>query len=375
MSSFWQAPGNAKGFDSFLGDNSKMNSRTIGVLSYIKKVSIKNGYVSELQFKKEIKSYLQDNFNENPNDSLDTHFYKPALFYGFIYQNKNKDLMLSIEGNLFLIAFEKDDYIRCKELIINQLDDTKYPNDAVKNIKNLKLFPFRILFKLLLDNESLNSIFISKSLVHVAKYTDLKEYIKTKDINSIKNFKIDSSKYKKFNTWVINSLVDLKILVSYNGYISICQEIREHIETLYKNIDYKDMFFDNVTCELNASIAYKRTKRDPTLIAKAKQRDNYTCTANHLHKTFKSRGKNYVEGHHIIPMYQQKNYTFTLDNVDNITSLCPNCHREMHSADDKLQILTKLYKLNSIYMRKQNIKLNDLCKMYLCNIYHEYEQQ
>ena len=32
---FWQAPGNAKGFDSFIGDNSKMNNRTIGILEYI----------------------------------------------------------------------------------------------------------------------------------------------------------------------------------------------------------------------------------------------------------------------------------------------------------------------------------------------------
>jgi 5-methylcytosine-specific restriction protein A len=268
--------------------------------------------------------------------------------------------MLSIEGNLFLSAFQKGEYIRCKELIINQLDDTKYPNSATTKVKNLKLFPFRILFKLLLDNKSIKSEFISKSLVHITKYNDIKK------IDDIKSFDISSSKYKKFNTWVINSLVDLKILVSSNKTISIHQDVIKHIEMLYKNVDYKDMFFDDATCTMNQEIAYKRTKRDPKLIIEVKQRDNFICTVNHTHKTFLSKSRNYVEGHHIIPMYQQKNYSFRLDDIDNIASLCPNCHREIHSADDKLPILTKLYRLNREYMKGHNIKLNDLCKMYLC---------
>ena len=52
---FWQAPGNAKGFDSFIGDNSKMNNRTIGILEYIKEKSYINGYVNEKIYKAEIK--------------------------------------------------------------------------------------------------------------------------------------------------------------------------------------------------------------------------------------------------------------------------------------------------------------------------------
>ena len=44
---FWQAPGNGKAFDSFIGDNSKMNNRSIGVLSFIKEHSSENGFIQE----------------------------------------------------------------------------------------------------------------------------------------------------------------------------------------------------------------------------------------------------------------------------------------------------------------------------------------
>ena len=65
-------------------------------------------------------------------------------------------------------------------------------------------------------------------------------------------------------------------------------------------------------------------------------------------------------------MFQQKNYNFKIDDVRNIISLCPNCHREIHSADDKADILNRLYGLNEDYMKSNNIHINDLHKMYMC---------
>lgn len=364
MKDFWQAPGNGKGFDSFLGDNSKMNNRTIGVLSYIKEKSQLDGFVNQSQFKDEIKEYLLNNFNENPNASLDTHFYRPALFYGFLHITKKKQLSLSIEGNLFLNSYIKKDFLECQKLIINQLDNTKYPNSATKNIKHLKLFPFRILFKLLLDNKSLKSNFISTKLVHIKYENDLLEYEKSKDLNAIMAFNEKSSKFLKFNTWVINSLVDLNILVLRNKVLSIHSDVYEHIEALYNNTSFNDMFFHNTSSEVDEKIADKRVKRDHSLIHEAKKRDKYSCIINKEHITFISKENNYVEGHHIIPMFQQKNYSFKLDDINNIVSLCPTCHREIHSADDKTEILKKLYTLNTTYMITNNIHFNDLYKMY-----------
>jgi len=366
MSDFWQAPGNGKGFDSYLGDNSKMNNRTIGALTYIKEKSETLGYVNKEQFSKEIKAYLQKNFNEDPNSSLETHFFRPALFYGFLHINKDDKLSLSIEGNLFLNNYAEHKYQECKKLIINQLDNTIYPNNATQRIKNLKLFPFRILFKLLLENREIDSNFITMSLVHIKSIGDLDRYMVSHKLTDIKSYTESSTKYKKFNTWVINSLVDLEILELKNRKISIAKDVLEHIKLLYNGIEYVDMFFDNISCDLNEKVAEKRVKRDQSLIQDAKKRDKFMCGVNNEHVTFISKGNNYVEGHHIIPMYQQKNYTFKLDNLDNIISLCPNCHREIHSADNKTEILNRLYAINNTYMTANNIKLYDLHKMYSC---------
>jgi len=366
MADFWQAPGNGKGFDSFLGDNSKMNNRTIGALSYIKEKSLENGYVTQAQFIGEIKAYLLEKFQENPNESLESHFYRPALFYGFLHINQDNKISLSIEGNLFLTSYETRDYLACQKLIINQLDNTTYPNSATQKIKSLKLFPFRILFKLLLEQKELTSTFISRALVHIKTHSDLYEYERSKELRSIALHDDASSKYIKFNTWVINSLVNLNILILQEKKLSINREVLNHIESLYENTSFIDMFFSDTSCSINEKIAEKRVQRDATLILKAKERDSYACSVNARHVTFMSKGKNYVEGHHVIPMFQQKNYSFKLDDIENIVSLCPNCHREIHSGDNKTEILQQLYSLNKKYMSANSIDLRDLYKMYSC---------
>ncbi len=366
MTDFWQAPGNGKGFDSFLGDGAKMNNRTIGALSYIRENSLEDGFVTQAQFIDEIKSYLLEKFQENPNESLGSHFYRPALFYGFLHINADNKISLSIEGNLFLNAYEKEDYLSCQKLIINQLDNTIYPNSATQKIKELKLFPFRILFKLLLDKRELSSSFISETLVHIKTAADLSEYERTKELSAIASSSNASGKYLKFNTWVVNSLVDLKILILKDKKLSIHGDVLNHIVSLYENVNFSYMFFNETSCSANEKIAQIRVQRDATLIQKAKERDAFVCQVDANHATFTSKGNNYVEGHHVIPMFQQKNYAFKLDDVDNVSSLCPNCHREIHSSDDKTQILQKLYNLNKTYMSANSIDLRDLYKMYSC---------
>ena len=362
---FWQAPGNGKAFDSFIGDNSKMNNRSIGVLSFIKEHSSENGFIQEGFFSQNIKKYLQDNFLETPNDSLDTHFYKPLLFYGFIHRDKNYNLSLSIEGNIFLKKYEDKKYLECRKILINQLDNTAYPNSATPRVKNLNLYPFRILLKILLDNKEIDTKFIKSSLVRIVKFEDLKSYLISKDLRDIKSFDIDSTKYEKFNTWVINSLVDLKILKREKDNVKIDNEMYEHIKYLYKNIDYEDMFgTENEQYFNQTNISKKRTKRDYKIIDDAKKRDNFICAVNEKHNTFLSGGNNYTEGHHLIPMFQQKNFDFSLDIIENIATLCPNCHREVHFADNKKEILNVLYEKQQNFLDNYGIQKIDLFSIY-----------
>lgn len=356
----WQAPGNGKIFDDKLGTNSYMNKRTICVLTYIQK----NPKVLQKTFELEIKDYLISCANYEENDSLASHFFRPLLFMGFIQQYEDSTLELTIEGVKFLHSYEDKDFTKCKFYILNQLDNTKYPNKATKDIK-LQLFPFRILFKLLLDNENgIDASFIKEQLVNITKIDDLYLYIQDKNLENIKKYK----SYAKFNTWVVNSLVDIEILKKVSNKYFISDDLLGYIKNLYENLKFKDFFFgdDVLSCEINNKTAKQRYKRNAKLISIAKCRDNFICQINHEHITFISNKTNYVEGHHIVPIFQQKNYEFNLDDVNNIISLCPNCHREIHSADNKDKIINTLYNLNIRYMETNNISLNDLHKMYIC---------
>lgn len=358
----WQAPGNGKIFDGVLGEYSYMNTRSIYVLKYIHGLK----KVPQFQFEREIKDYLKENTKYIENNSTTAHFFRPLLFLGFLIIDTNKMIALTLEGEKFLFFYEKQEYKQCKKYILNQLDNTKYPNNATKEIK-IQLFPFRILFKLLLleDKKGLSERFIREQLVYVKKYSDLAFYEHSKDLDKIQKH----SDYDKFYTWVINSLVNIEILQKKNHSYFIADDIYENVKELYNHLSLESFFFNDQTllCKLDNKIAYERYKRNANLISEAKIRDNFSCQADNNHTTFISKGHNYVEGHHVIPMFQQKNYFFELDDVDNIISLCPSCHREIHSADDKTVILQKIYILNTNFSGINNISLDDLYKMYNCS--------
>ena len=357
----WQAPGNGKIFDKPLGESSYMNSRTISVLKYISSKS----KVSQAEFEREIKTYLAEHTEYEKNDSTPAHFFRPLLFLGFLKISSSKVLELTLEGDKFLYFYEEKDYAKCKKYILNQLDNSKYPSIATKDIK-LQLFPFRILFKLLLfeGENGLSKEFIKEQLIYLKSYDDIVLYEKSKNLEKIAK----DVEYDKFYTWVINSLVNIEVLQVKNAHYFISDDIYEHVKGLYKNLSFESLFFNDETllCQLDTQTAHERYKRDPRLILEAKNRDRYSCQIDKGHKTFISKGENYVEGHHVIPMFQQKNYTFNLDDVENIISLCPTCHREIHSSDQRSEILSKIYKIQSAFMSVNSISQEDLYKMYYC---------
>ncbi|MFC1860149.1 MrcB family domain-containing protein [Chloroflexota bacterium] len=58
----------------------------------------------------------------------------------------------------------------------------------------------------------------------------------------------------------------------------------------------------------------------------------YQCEIDPNHVTFTSKvtGQNFVEVHHLIPMANQADFSYSLDVPANIIPLCPNCHRQLH---------------------------------------------
>lgn len=114
----------------------------------------------------------------------------------------------------------------------------------------------------------------------------------------------------------------------------------------------------------------KRWERDRDVSWTALVSAGHECELDPTHDTFlRSREKvQYMEPHHLIPMSVQGSYEVSLDCIQNILSLCPNCHRAIHYAIAAER--TELIK--SAFEKKQNqlkevgimIELHQLIKVY-----------
>jgi 5-methylcytosine-specific restriction protein A len=352
----WQVPGNGNPFDTTLEDwknpNRFMSQRSIGVLEYFNN----NLIVFKDKFETNIKDYLYNTFKHKINNSCVSHFYRPLEFLGLI-RNINNNLSLSIDGKNFLNEIFNENYDKALDFYILQMLKTKYPNTATKGIK-LNLFPFRILFKLLLEYKSVNKNWFKTKI----------PYIKTiDDIDNIKN--INGEEYSKWITWVIPYLIKFNILSEMNDNIGIAKEKFGYIKSFIDAMEYEDMFFDNSISEiyLTNNIKKQHIKRNNSLINEIIQENNCMCFFNKEHITFETIIRNnYVEGHHIIPISLQDSFpNFNLDVKSNIIPLCPNCHKAIHlSTNQYKNILLEKIITNTKIKESFNINLEDLKEIY-----------
>ena len=132
------------------------------------------------------------------------------------------------------------------------------------------------------------------------------------------------------------------------------KEYQEKVDAIKENNVNDDVAGDSyktppvVVQKVNALVKFER---NPILGKIAIKKAYYTCECNREHKTFMSKtsGKQYMEAHHLIPMaYQVKiwgEYKKNIDCLENLVSLCPNCHKAFHYGTDevKSQIIKDLY--------------------------------
>ena len=117
----------------------------------------------------------------------------------------------------------------------------------------------------------------------------------------------------------------------------------------------------------NSSTRYKtNTRLAKTVIKKHK----YICEIDGSHISFfNSKGKPYMEAHHLLPMSSQKKFLpINIDREENIVCICPNCHRAIHygSMEEKKKRLIKLYdiRVKELYQSGINITKRELLKLY-----------
>ena len=96
------------------------------------------------------------------------------------------------------------------------------------------------------------------------------------------------------------------------------------------------------------------------------------CEYNREHRTFvsKSKQQQYVEAHHLIPFSERKHFDVSIDIIENIVCLCPNCHRKIHLAIDenKIELIkplldTKIEKLHKMWIDITEEKLFSFYKI------------
>lgn len=100
--------------------------------------------------------------------------------------------------------------------------------------------------------------------------------------------------------------------------------------------------------------------RDTVVAKRALINAKFKCTIDSSHEHFKAKstGENYVESHHLIPMYYQEKFDNSLDVEANIVSLCVVCHKKLHHAElnEKRDMLHMLFN-----QRKERLNKCGIC--------------
>ncbi|MEG2869746.1 MAG: hypothetical protein RR894_18600 [Terrisporobacter sp.] len=157
-------------------------------------------------------------------------------------------------------------------------------------------------------------------------------------------------------------------LIWYKKYL----EEDLNLNTLVKDDpnEYSIVYGKKAKGDFTISEGTKQWKRDRAVVDRSIEFSNNKCEYDDKHEYFISNksGKNYVEGHHLIPMKYQDNFEYSLDVEANVVSLCVVCHKIFHLGriKDKVKIISKLYQLrrNSLELSGLKISLDELIDLY-----------
>jgi len=99
------------------------------------------------------------------------------------------------------------------------------------------------------------------------------------------------------------------------------------------------------------------------------KKNSYKCQVDARHITFPTEnGHQFMEKHHLIPMEYYDKFENNIDDISNIASLCPTCHKLLHYGIEKDRdvLLEKLWDQHKNDMKNRGIfiELDELKKMY-----------
>jgi len=108
-------------------------------------------------------------------------------------------------------------------------------------------------------------------------------------------------------------------------------------------------------------VTHEEWKRSSIIKTQTLESSGYLCEIDPSHTTFiaKSNGKQYMEGHHAIPMKYQDYFSNSIDIYANVICLCPVCHRLIHYGEDesKRKLLSLIYTNRGDRLATSGIKI------------------
>nr|WP_315527141.1 HNH endonuclease [Carnobacterium maltaromaticum] len=242
-------------------------------------------------------------------------------------------------------------FIKTREKFKTELDDFKkyaqmMTDEAGKaKTKSGKASSYtRYLIRLIIFNSEVNDIEINS----LSSFESLKKIEKIKFSNDFKRFNEQANHFYSatlscYLAYVIYSnsadeeVRDRQFNDSLNDKINIIEEDNSYLLTEANTKPSRSKMSD--------LYVYPRNYMESL---EAKERGNWVCEFNQLHKTFINikNDKPYVEAHHLIPMAAQDYYENTIDFADNIVCLCSTCHSRIHHAiqSEKKEMIVELFK-------------------------------
>ncbi|MGO2205085.1 HNH endonuclease [Staphylococcus xylosus] len=269
-----------------------------------------------------------------------------------------------IPANSALFIELKNRYISEIKEFENYLKNLAKLNNNIKNKKSGKASSYAnyLIRLVILYNEEFNE--------EILDITTIESVKKLEKLASLKLFQKLNSNENHFYSATLRS---------YKAYVFNLCEHKEEIESNLEN--RKTDYYASIKVSENDLIK-KPQKRNKVNFNKgtyirngkeayaAKQKSYWKCEYNPSHKTFTNNinKKPFVEAHHLVPMFVQSYFENTIDFVDNIVILCPNCHRKIHHGliEERKEMIEKLFEKRKDKYKKYgiNITLDEVLTFY-----------
>lgn len=142
----------------------------------------------------------------------------------------------------------------------------------------------------------------------------------------------------------------------YNNQLEIEKGIGYYSDDELKYISEKNKNFNFYDAYDVSTHSKGRIPTDSKIKTTRFHQTGYKCEIDATHVTFPTNSyPNYMEGHHLVPIATQRNFaSINLDCIENMVSLCPVCHSQIHygTKEAKLKIFNRIVELRKKDLEK-----------------------